>query len=129
MAVRGTIIRRIATPKPRGTSTADRKQAARDFAEQLQKHIERHSSRPYPPASRPGQYPRVRSGQHLNGVNVTGTEKYITVASTAPHSLYLNEGTRNMSSRPFADKAIEALDAKENIRKKAKKNKEKRLNR
>jgi len=67
------------------------------------RRTQRTIGRLYPPASRPGEPPRKRTGRLQKGVKATWTFKTTTVrvVSEAPYSLFLEKGTRKMSARPF----------------------------
>lgn len=84
--------------------------AAAQVAKEIEAYIQTKSSRPYPPASKPGQYPRVRTGEFVGTVNVTGSRRGIFVRSPVPHGRFLEEGTVNMDPRPWATKALNARD-------------------
>ena len=57
-------------------------------------------SKPYPPASRPGAHPHVRSGELRSTFEVArvGLKMFIRVKQ---HGIFLEGGTRNMRARPF----------------------------
>lgn len=84
--------------------------AARQVAGEIEAYMQAKCSRPYPPASKPGQYPKIRSGEHVSGIHVTGTRNGVTVYAEALHSLFLEHGTVNMEPRPWADRALNARD-------------------
>lgn len=79
-------------------------------AGEIQADIQRKSARLYPPASKPGQYPRMRTGEFNTGVYVSGTANGIRVYSEAPHGVHLQYGTKNMEPRPWATKSLESRD-------------------
>ena len=70
---------------------------------------------PYPPASRPGEIPRKRTGRLQHSVAYTVDRKGMTarVGVSAAHGAYLERGTARMDARPFllvtARRHIEAL--------------------
>lgn len=121
MPVRGTIIQRIAIPEIDGVSRRQAAAAAKSVAAELQQYAQARCSRPYPPASRYGQYPRTRSGELVSGINVTGTANYITIASEAMHGVYLEDplGTMGSGARKWASKAWNAKDWLGRIEKRA----------
>jgi hypothetical protein len=112
MPIRGVIVKRIPIPDVKGVSNYAKRNAAKEVAAELEGWIQGHCSRPAPPASKPGQYPRARSYEFVTGVNVTGTEKYLTVASQAMHGVYMEDpdGTRPNGRRRWATKAVKAKD-------------------
>lgn len=61
------------------------------------------ASKPFPPASQPFRPPHRRKGDHVAGLGVTSSRGGISlrtnVTGNAPHSKFLNEGTRNMFPR------------------------------
>src|SRR5947209_7057098 len=65
-------------------------------------------SRPYPPASRPGEAPHLRTGTLRDSVSTSFDEARgegrVDVA--APYAGYLEAGTKRMASRPFALKTV-----------------------
>src|SRR6185436_10705844 len=94
-------------------------QGFREVAADMAVYLDRQVSRPYPPASKPGQYPHIRSGEFAEGVTITGTVNGIRVYSAAPHGIMLQTGTVNMDPRPWATKLLNARDWEALVKKKA----------
>lgn len=128
MPVRGTIIQKISVPQIEGVSRRQIDAAAKSVAADLQQYAQARCSRPYPPASRYGQYPRARTGELVSGINVTGTADYITIASQAMHGVYLEDplGTMGAGARKWASKAWNSRDWLARVEKLARGNAKKR---
>lgn len=79
-------------------------EAATEAVEQIVEDAKEKLSEAYPPASTPGEFPHMRSGNLLESVNgqvtVTETGVEIEVGSPLIYSLYLEEGTETMEPRP-----------------------------
>jgi hypothetical protein len=60
-------------------------------------------SKPYPPASSPGNPPHRRTGALWRSIFATEGNDRVTVAASEPHGEYLQRGTRRMAARPFLD--------------------------
>jgi hypothetical protein len=60
---------------------------------------------PFPPASRPGQPPKRRTGalqrSVLGTVRLLTRRIRVTLSAAAPHAIYLQRGTSRMARRPF----------------------------
>ena len=80
--------------------------AATDAAHQ---HLQTKVSVPYPPASTPGEYPHMRTGEFKQSVQkeVIGLEG--RVGSNAPKAAWLEFGTPRMSPRPWLTLAVAEL--------------------
>ena len=67
-------------------------------------------SRPYPPASKPGEPPRRRTGRLVRSLNyrVRRRPLGVSLGADAPYAGFLDEGTRRMKPRPFAMRALRA---------------------
>lgn len=94
--------------------------AARAVAGELEDWIKIKSSRNNPTGknpSRPGEYPKMVSGEFVDGVNVVYSRdnNSLRVYSVAPHGKYLNSGTRNMEPRPWEVKASASRDWRRRI--------------
>lgn len=76
------------------------------IAEEVLKEVTRISSRKYPPASRPGQAPAMRTGKFVRSGRVIRTANGAVVRWYAPYSGFLQHGTRNMAARPYFDIAL-----------------------
>ena len=79
------------------------------MADKLAKEIQRISSEPYPPASKPGRPPHRRSGKFVGGVHVIRTARGALVRFYAPYSKYLIFGTKHMDPRPALQIAAKSL--------------------
>lgn len=93
--------------------------AMKDTAAKMQNYVQNQLSKPYPPASSPGNYPHIRTGQLKAGVYVSGTTNGIRVYSQAQHGVYLQWGTENMEPRPWATKMLRAQDWSAEVKKAA----------
>jgi phage gpG-like protein len=60
----------------------------------------------YPSASRPGQYPAVRTGKLRSSVSSRVTDNSVIVGSSTPYAGYLRYGTRKMARRKMSDNAL-----------------------
>lgn len=66
--------------------------------------LRRVVSRPYPPASLPGQPPRLRTGRGRDAIGwrMVGDEwAEINVAPSGVHMVFLEDGTRHVAARPW----------------------------
>lgn len=72
-------------------------------AEEVRKEIIAISSKPYPPASKPGQAPRKRTGNFVAKVRIVRTTNGARLVCWAPYSGFLQHGTKFMRPRPFLD--------------------------
>jgi hypothetical protein len=118
MPIRGTIINRVDVRQIKTASQHAIARASKQVAAELEKHIVRHSSRPNPFGDNPstgGQYPKKVSGDFVEGVAVTGTDRYLTISSQMIYGAYLESGTKRMDARPWATKAWNAKDWKTRI--------------
>ena len=65
---------------------------------------------PYPPASKPGQSPRKRTGNLRDSITYVLNRKTLTLligpSEDAEYGLYLEFGTRTIEPRPFMMKAL-----------------------
>ena len=77
------------------------------IAEKTAKKARRLSSTPYPPASRPGKPPRMRSGDFVRGISVVRTVFGARLVFAAPYSSFLLKGTRFMAARPVHEIALQ----------------------
>jgi len=107
MAIRGKIIVKFKRKRAL-TSVSDRAlgRAYKEVASQIHSEIFRKVSRPYPPASKHGQYPRKRSGDFRDGIAVTGTKNGITISSSEDYGKYLEDGTSRMLPRTWAKRVL-----------------------
>ena len=121
MAIRGVIVVQLEMPDVAGTSQRARTRAAAEVASEVEAYIKAKCSRPYPPESAPGTYPKRRTigeGGFAHGVNVTGTANFFTIASAEMHGVYLEDpaGTRPNGARPWAMRALQARKWKQKFR-------------
>ncbi len=65
---------------------------------------------PYPPASQPGEPPRMRSGDLLISIDYEWDAATLSgrVVATAPYATFLEFGTDKMAPRPFFTSTIDA---------------------
>ena len=86
--------------------------AAKQVATEIEAYMKAKTARPYPPVSRPEQYPRARTYELNSGIHVTGTRNGITVFNEAVHGVILqrkyDDGTPG--GRDWADRALRARD-------------------
>jgi phage gpG-like protein len=61
----------------------------------------------YPPASRPSQYPSVRTGRLRASITSLVQGHTVIVGSHMPYSIYLREGTIHMPRRKMSDNALQ----------------------
>ena len=106
MPIRGTIIMKFR--RRRGILASQRAlgRAYSEVAEEVERVIKRKVAREHPPASKHGQFPRLRSGKFRTGIKVTGTAKGITVSSVEAYGKYLEDGTVNMLPRTWAKRVL-----------------------
>lgn len=107
---RGQVIVKFNVDEVREASGRAFDRAAKQVAGEIEAYMQQKCSRLYPPESKPGQYPKMRTGQHVGGIHVTGSRNGFTVYAEAPHSVFLEEGTVNMAPRPWATRAMMARD-------------------
>lgn len=71
----------------------------------VRRAMRRRINKPWPPASRPGQSPRRRTGNLWRSVtykiNRQTLEIWIGPGEQAPYGLYLEYGTKRMAPRPW----------------------------
>lgn len=79
--------------------------AMAEFAPIIQADIQRRISKPYPPASKPGQAPHLRTGELHDSIAVTSSRGSLKVRG-AEHAVYLENGTINMAPRPFVARVL-----------------------
>jgi hypothetical protein len=78
-----------------------------DAGETLVAEIRQEIGTPYPPASKPGTPPHLRTGELRDKMdsqvvsNVSGGRITLTVENTAKHAQYLRDGTGRMAKRDF----------------------------
>ena len=60
----------------------------------------------FPPASRPGQYPAIRSGALKGSISSTSDSDSATVGSGVFYAVFLRTGTRKMARRAMSDNAL-----------------------
>lgn len=106
----GELIFQWDTSKALNATQAAIAAAMRRVAQEAEESIRRKVSTPYPPASRPGAYPHLRTGEFEAGITVTGTVNGIKVYSEAPYGGYLDQGTDKMAPRPWAGRGVMALN-------------------
>jgi len=82
------------------------------FASDVMDDLHQKLDNAYPPASKPGEVPRRRSGELQEGIDYLITQEgsliVLTIISSAPHSAYLEFGTDRMSKRPFMLPALQS---------------------
>lgn len=80
-------------------------------AANVKRAMRRRLNIPYPPASRPGQSPRRRTGRLRNSIqfwiNRKTLEVFIGPDATAPYGFWLEYGTSKMEPRPFMFRALQ----------------------
>jgi HK97 gp10 family phage protein len=82
--------------------------ATYDFSRSSAAYMRRTVSVKYPPSSRPGEPPRMRTGHLRSSIyreKVADMHHRVTVG--AEYGVYVEYGTRNMAARPFFRPAIE----------------------
>lgn len=77
----------------------------------IKRSMKRRINRPYPPASRPGQSPRRRSGTLYRSIQFWINRKTLEMfigpdASSDPYNVYLETGTSKMEPRPYIFRAM-----------------------
>lgn len=80
-------------------------------AQYIRAYIVRSISKPYPPASSPGEPPHARSGRLRGSVvapPVSPNELVARVGATVEYAPLLEKGTKKMSARPFFGPALRA---------------------
>jgi phage gpG-like protein len=60
----------------------------------------------YPPASKSGQYPAVRTGRLRASISTIVTEDSVVIGTHMPYSSFLRYGTRKMARRKMSDNAL-----------------------
>jgi phage gpG-like protein len=60
----------------------------------------------YPPASKKGQYPSIRTGRLRRSVATRVTDDTVVIGTHMPYSGYLRHGTRKMARRKMSDNAL-----------------------
>ena len=106
MAIRGQVIVKFKRRRTLKRTDAALGRAYKQVATEIKAEIIRKVNRPFPPASRHGQYPRRRSGRFRSGIEVTGTKNGITISSAAVYGKFLEEGTSRMLPRTWARRVL-----------------------
>lgn len=60
----------------------------------------------YPPASRPSEYPAIRSGKLRASIRTKVSDTHVEISSNTPYAGYLRHGTRKMQRRKMSDNAL-----------------------
>jgi len=60
----------------------------------------------YPPASKPSEYPAVRSGRLRASIKTRVTDTFVEISSNTSYSHFLRHGTRKMARRKMSDNAL-----------------------
>jgi len=76
------------------------------IAKEVLEEVTRISSKRYPPASRPGQPPAMRTGKFVRSGRVIRTANGAIIRWYAPYSGFLQYGTKFMGPRPYFDIAL-----------------------
>jgi hypothetical protein len=76
------------------------------IAEEVRKEAIALSSKSYPPASKPGQPPRKRSGNFIAKIRLVRTANGVRLIFFASYSSFLLKGTRKMAPRPVHEIAL-----------------------
>jgi len=79
--------------------------AMAEIAPVIQADIQRRISKPYPPESKPGQAPHLRTGALHDSITVTSSRGSLKVRA-AEHGVFLENGTVNMAPRPFVTRVL-----------------------
>jgi phage gpG-like protein len=62
----------------------------------------------YPPASAPGAWPNIRTGNLRSSIRTEVTNDSMTIGSNMRYSRFLREGTSRMARRKMSDDALKA---------------------
>lgn len=79
--------------------------ARRQVAKEMTTALKRSISAPYPPASKPGNSPHLRTGT-LRGKTEAVVRGREIVIKTTQVGIFLEGGTQNMEARPFINKEV-----------------------
>jgi HK97 gp10 family phage protein len=82
-----------------------RAQALRETAKDMTAMFNKKLSKPYPPASQPGQAPHRRTGRLQQTTKAVYRDGAIVIRTTQ-YGIYLDGGTSKMEPRPFIRKNI-----------------------
>jgi hypothetical protein len=81
---------------------------------ELEAYVKAACSKPYPPASTAGNYPHLRTGELVEGIRVVYSEPDNALRMYSKthdhHGVFLQEGLRDGTTRPFGTKALLARD-------------------
>jgi hypothetical protein len=81
---------------------------------ELEDYVKAACSKPYPPASRPGNYPHLRTGEFVDGLSVAYSEEdsaFRMYSKTSDnHGRFLNEGLRDGTTRPYGALTLQVRD-------------------
>lgn len=91
-------------------------EAARVLAREITARV---SAKQYPPASRPGEYPAVRTGRFSRSIRVSRGGRYATVYSAVGYGHWLNVGTTRMRPRPWLGRTAAVQVVQERMRRAA----------
>src|SRR5262245_29438183 len=61
----------------------------------------------YPPASSPGEYPAIRTGNLRGSISTVVTDDSMTIGSNMYYSWFLRKGTTRMARRKMSDNALQ----------------------
>lgn len=87
----------------RASAAAQVRRAMQVAGERVKEKIKAEVGTPYPPASAPMHFPHRRTGEHQRGIvyrTSPGPTPSLSFAGLAPHSRWLEYGTRTMAPRP-----------------------------
>ena len=62
----------------------------------------------YPPASAPGAWPNIRTGNLKGSIRTEVTSNSMTIGSNMRYSIFLRTGTSRMARRKMSDDALKA---------------------
>ena len=86
------------------------------IAEEVRKEAIRLSSTRYPPASKPGRPPKMRTGRFRNSIKIVKTANGCRLIFWAPYSSFLLKGTKFMKPRPVHEIALRNVLKKRGVK-------------
>jgi hypothetical protein len=90
------------------------REAVEQVRGELEEYVKNACSKPYPPSSKPGNYPNLRTGEFVDGLSVVYSEEAAAFRLYSKthdnHGRFLAEGLRDGTTRPYGALAAQAKD-------------------
>jgi hypothetical protein len=101
------------------------REAVEQVRGELEEYVKNACSKPYPPPSKAGNYPHLRTGEFVDGLSVVYSEEASAFRMYSKthdnHGRFLAEGLRDGTTRPYGPLAGQARDWSARVTKVARK--------